>query len=288
MPRLGRFLTETEFMPFTVTEHTADGVDAYAVVHCTCDLDSVDDPLLGTTVQLFRDAYGEADILSAAQPDRAVQSRFNLEAIRRAVRSGLPNPDEEGNKPLSLANFRSEPAEIVARGALASAHNIEFPVSPQMGKTNPNMPILGFDGWGIVLDSARYHHVLVLVQVKGTDDATVPPAEAYKLAEECRRVPREPAKIARALSILALLLKGTDLGDIILTMLEELGGDQLPAMAVAPVVVRGTTLASLGDLEPIQAASRDYRPATALGVSVSVGADLADFGRAVTTRARAA
>lgn len=71
-------------------------------------------------------------------------------------------------------------------------------------------------------------------------------------------------------------------------MLETLGAGGVPPLGVAPVVVRGTVEAQLKDLEPVRSAAPALAPLKLFGISISVGADLLEFGRVVTKRARAA
>lgn len=272
-------------MPFTPDERESDGMHAWAAIRRTCRLEDEDDPFMSEVVRLFREAYGEERILALAA-DPGVEATFDLSAIRNAIRQGLPEASAEGDKPPALTNYRSESAEILARGALAQAHGLEFPTSPQQGKSNANMPILGFDGWGI--DQSQDDYRLVLVQVKGTDDEARPPREAQRLCEECQRIPIEVSKLSRALSILVVFLDGTEHLEPLLGMLETLGRDELPALTVAPVVVRGIVTAELADLTPLRTAADKLLPTRSLGVSISVGIDLTEFGRAVTSRARAA
>lgn len=270
-------------MPFRVIDQHSDSQNSWLVIRERCDLENPDDPLFLACVDLFRDAYGEGRILSLAV-DAGVERTFDLAAIRRAVRSGLPDPDEEGGKPEQLTNYRSETTEVLARGALRETSHVRFPASPQFGKSNANQPILGFDGWGLLNKDGRCW--LVLIQVKGTDVEKIPPPEAERLKEECSRIPDDSNKIIRALSQLAIFLDGsTDLLPV-LEMLEKMGNDELPPLTVAPVVVRGITEASLGDLAPIRDDPPTQPDVRALGVAISIGAGLTEFGRKVTAGAR--
>jgi hypothetical protein len=148
------------------------------------------------------------------------------------------------------------------------------------------MPVLGFDGWGI-LNSAGIIS-LVLVQVKATDEDACPPGEATKLAEECRDIPRDADKIARSLSVLAVHTRDTAIGDAILGMLEILGNGAIPRITVSPGIVRGVTHPHCDDLTPVREAYSDILPANVLGIAVGISVDLADFGHTVTSKARAA
>lgn len=273
-------------MTFTIDELYEDGAHQWAIVSCVCNLDDAADPLLSSIVAAVREAYGEQDIITIAQPDPSVAQRFDLSAITKAFRMGLPDPDEEGKKPEHLANYRSEATELLARSALKHVFSVEFPAHPQRGKTNQNQPVLGFDGWGLV-GSHSAGYALVLVQVKGTDDVKRPPSEARKLAEECRRVPRQPSALCRALSVLVLTLKNSPYETIVVEMLEVLGRDSLPKIFVAPVVIRGALVAHSDDLSPIRTACQEITPIAGRGVVMSLGVDLGEFGRRVMTQARA-
>ena len=274
-------------MRFSPAEVIATNGHAWAVIRCSCNPADDEDALLAAAVALFREAYGEGRILDLAA-DPGVVATFDLEAITKAVRSSFPSTAAEGSKPSQLANYRSEPAEIVARGALKEVHDVHFPVSPQWSKANPNMPILGFDGWGLRLKEGEWR--LVLIQVKATDDKNVPPREAGTLKMECERVPREPEKITRVLCMLTKSLSGSPYLAPVLSMLQELGNGAMPKIAIAPVIVRGLTEAVMEDLEPIQRVFRvsHSQSTCALGLVMSIGLDLAEFGRLVVERARAA
>jgi hypothetical protein len=272
-------------LPFTPDDNIVDGCHAWALVVRSCSLDEPGDPLLAKTVLMLREAYGEERIMSLVI-DPGVDALFDTEAIRAALRMGFPDPEAEGDKPVQLSNYRSEVAEVLARGALEQVHSVEFPASPQLGKTNANMPILGFDGWGILRNDTGNR--LVLVQVKATDDKRVPPQEATKLRGECQNVPKDTDKLARAISVLLMFLRGTDHVVFLLGLLQELGQGKLPQLSVAPVIVRGTTCASLEDLEPIRSISSFLEPVQLRGVAISLGVDLALFARRVIERARAA
>lgn len=275
---------KSEKVPFTPHDSATDDGHEWAAIQAHCDLSNDADSFLLETVTLFREAYGEPQIIGLAA-DPSLELDFDLAAIRRAIRTSYPDPEAEGDKPAQLTNYRSEPTEILARGALRQAHNVAFPVSPQLGKSNANQPILGFDGWGFLSEGNATR--LVLVQVKGTQDTSIPPREAQVLCEECRRVPREPEKIARALcNIVIFLGEDSDYKQVALYMLERLGEAELPSMAVAPVVVRGEINSTLSDLDPIRLHISEIDPVIALGVSLSVGAELSEFGRTVIERAR--
>jgi hypothetical protein len=167
-------------MRFTVHKVELCEPHAWAVLHCSCDLADPADPLLKRVSTAVRNAYGEAKIIAIAEQinaDPSVQLRFNLDAVTKAIRKGLPDPSKEANKPAQLTNFRSEAAEMVAKCALQDAFGIDFPVSPQEGKTNANQPILGFDCWGMLFHGLACS--VVLVQINGTEDEKAPPLLGY-------------------------------------------------------------------------------------------------------------
>ncbi|MCA9250439.1 MAG: hypothetical protein KDA54_04845 [Phycisphaerales bacterium] len=255
-----------------------------------CQLEKTDDALIAHTVEMVRRSYGEdeilADALDVMQADLAA-GNFQTEHLVAAIRQGLPDPSAEGNKPPQLTTYRSQTAELVAKAALSAAYPVEYPAAPQEGAPNPNQPILGFDGWGICRYGGDYF-TLVLIQVKGTDDGTSPPAIAEELANECRRVPRDTSVICRALCVLARLLRGGDLQPVVFRMLETLGRGELPSMHVAPAIVRGTVPCQIGDLQPCRDAVAEFAPATARGIAVGIGVSLSEFGETVMTRAREA
>jgi hypothetical protein len=274
-------------MVFTVLERHQDEDHQWAVLSCACDPTDDSDALVVSTVTSVRDAYGEAELRALAEPDPLVARAFDLEAVLAAFRQGLPDPSVENTKPRQLRNYRSETAEVVARQALAATFGVAFPASPQLGKTNPNQPVLGFDGWG-VSSNKEGASALVLVLVKSTDDAARPPGEAHTLAQEFRAVPTKRDALCRALSVLAVVLDDTSVRTIVLGMLESLGQDVVPPLVVAPVIVRGTLSSHIDDLKPVRAARSEIAPAIALGLTVSIGTSLDAFGEAVMTKARAA
>ncbi len=277
-------------MPYRVVQHVRDNDHEWALVSAACRLNDPNDELLTATVALVRRSYGEVEVMADAEEVLATEiagGAFRTEHLVAAIRAGLPNPDAEGKKPPQLTTYRSQTAEMVAKAALAVAYSFEYPAAPQEGASNPNQPILGFDGWGIAT-LGDGGHVLVFVQVKGTEDRDTPPPDAALLAEECRRVPLDISALCRALTLLVRLLRGAPLQPVILRVLEGLGRGQLPAMYVAPVIVRGATNGQLGDIQPVRDAAGTFAPATARGVVVSIGVPLTDFGRAVMARAREA
>jgi hypothetical protein len=274
-------------MEFAVDLLKRDGSHHWAVLSHACNLQDDTDKLVLNIIEAIRHAYGEQDIIRIAQPDPSVASRFNIDAITKVIRLSLPDPDVEDNKPEQLTNYRSESTELIARSALMFAHNIEFPASPQKGKTNQNQPVLGFDGWGF-LKISDDDYALVLVQVKGCEDNNHPPGEAKKLATECTRIPKQQSAIARALSVIALQLENTSFSSIVMKMLEEMASGSLPVLVVSPVIVRGSTLPHIDDLQPVMNIFTSRSPFIGRGVVVSIGARLGDFGREVMSRARLA
>lgn len=279
--------------PYSITTVESDQAHQWAVVCGQCDLLNVDDELVAETVSLVRRSYGENAVIQDAQDlmaDELLSGTFNLAHLTNAIRLGLPDPDAEGHKPLQLTNYRSQTAEMIAKGALALAFGIQYPVAAQETSGNPNQPILGFDGWGISVGDDG-HHTLVLIQVKATDEDRRPPREALKLIRECKAIPVNSSAIARALTSMVILLKSVDnemLRRAVLIMLERLGKREPLSMHIAPAIVRGTITSDIDDLSSIRAAAMDYAPAIGRGVSVSIGVTLEEFGKIVMQRARGA
>jgi hypothetical protein len=260
---------------------------SWTVIHCSCDLDNEQDQLISNCVTAVRQAYGENFVkMAALNPDPYVAKTFNLENILKAFKLGLPNPIEEGNKPEQLKNYRSESLEVLARLALSFAHQIEFPVHPQIGKTNPNQPILGFDGWGIK-GSEKEGYTFVLVQVKGTDDPDRPPKEANVLAGECIAIPQQRDAICRALSVLTVIFRGLPEASIFLSMMDNIGDGKSIKLGIAPAVIRGHIIAENADLDSIRAACDKILPIKGYGIALSIGVKLNQFGEKVMSLARA-
>jgi hypothetical protein len=278
-------------MSCTIAQREEANGHAWVVVTAACDLADLADPLITATVALVRKSYGEEKLLEKADTVLAVEianGSFQIEHLLAAIRGGLPDPSTEGKKPVVLTNYRSQSAEMVAKIALSAAYEFVYPAAPQEGSTNPNQPVLGFDGWAIA-NGTGGSHVFVLIQVKGTEEVKCPPREAHTLAEECKRVPREPTKLSRALCLLLRCLKDADpMCPPIFRMLEALGRGELPTMHVAPVVVRGISAAHMDDLRPIRQASPEFAPATARGAVMAIGVSLNEFGRIVMEKARQA
>ncbi len=252
---------------------------------CTVGSDSDGGGVLAAIVRRARQSYGEQFLDNLPEPDGGTELRFDLGAIRVAIRAGMPDPDVELRKPQALRNYRSEVAELVAQEVLAHAYQVQFPASPQATKGNANQPVLGFDGWGL-LDLDDGAAALVLVQVKGSDHDQRPPDVAQVLVEECCRVPREPDKLCRALTAMFALLHTTAFAPKLLAMLETLGRDSLPPLVVCPVIVRGAIAAHLDDLTSLRAAESRFEPAGVRGLCVSIGTPLEPFGHHVFTEAR--
>ena len=281
-------------MHFRVIDQEPDGDHHWCALECECHLTD-DDPLLVDMAKLVREAYGEQELLGELEsieklePDPLVADRFDLSAVLAGFRFGLPDPEEEKStkKARHLHNYRSEAAEMVSRGALAELHGVKFPAHPQKGKVNANQPQLGFDGWGIS-GSAPDDFILVLIQTKATDSKRCPPEEASKLASECCAVPRDKKKLCRALTVLALQLKNTEMFLPLVALLARLGRNEAIPMIVAPVIVRGVVKGCLEDLTPVRKEKANFSPAVARGLVITLGVELTAFGERVMTLARAA
>lgn len=184
---------------------TGPGRHRWLVSRCAVDLDVNSDAILSAIVLRARQSYGEQVVDSVPEPDSGVAELFDLGAVRMAIRAGMPDPALELGKRPSLRNYRSEATELIAQEILANVYQVLFPASAQAIKGNANQPVLGFDGWGLLdLDDGTV--ALVLVQVKGSDQDRRPPDVAQALSDECCRVPREPAKLCRALTAMLALL----------------------------------------------------------------------------------
>lgn len=277
-------------MPYHVRELDAADVHHWGVVDAgACDLNDAHDPLVAETVAAVQHSYGEDRILQLAS-DLADGSRdgeltFDLAHLRAAVRLGLPDPAAEGSKPEALTVYRSQSAEMVAKGALAIAFGFSYPAAPQQGSVNPNQPILGFDSWGIH-DGEPQGPALVLIQVKATDQETCPPGQAAILAEECRHAIHQRSALSRTLLLKLQFVNDTGLQLYLMQMLEALGRGGEIRILVAPVIVRGTSEAHMTDLQPLRDAASDFLPALGRGLVVRIGVPLAAFGRVVMNRAR--
>ncbi|MGH7509808.1 MAG: hypothetical protein ACREMZ_10090 [Gemmatimonadales bacterium] len=274
-------------MPLVVNAAEQDGMHRWTAASCTCDLADENDELLVSTCNLLREAYGENELVAALENlDSDVGELFDLQALLLGFRAGLPNPAAESTKPKSLRNSRSEAAEMVARGGLKDVYEVECPTHPQEGKPNANIPFPGFDGWGLLLEDAGYY--LVLIQVKASDEPACPPAVAEELAQECTEIPKDLGKLSRAIAIMAERLKETEYFGKLVLMLQGLSHGEIPPMRIAPVIVRGIVNGCLGDLAPVRARSAELSPAAALGLVITIGVDLSEFGQKVMNMARAA
>lgn len=264
---------------------TGPGRHRWLVSRCSVDLESNCDAVLSAIVRRARQSYGEQFLDNLPEPDSGVAALFDLDALRQAIRAGMPDPAAELAKRPSLRNYRSEATELIAQEVLADAYQVQFPASAQATKGNANQPVLGFDGWGLLdLDDGTV--ALVLVQVKGSDQDKRPPDVAQALSDECCRVPREPDKLCRALTAMLALLHTTAFAPRLLAMLEALGRESLPPLVVCPVIVRGVITAHLDDLASLRAAQSRFEPAQTRGLCVSVGAPLERFGHRVFSEAR--
>lgn len=269
-------------MTFHVVEARTEAPHRWTALQGRSDPSKADDALVVAVAEEMRRAYGEdrlRDRLQELTSDPAVATRFDVDAVLRGFRTGLPEPAAEASKPAPLRNYRSETGEMVARLALVQQEGVRFPAAGQLGKGNPNQPVFGFDGWGVLADA------LVLVQVKATDDAARPPGECSRLHAECRRAPTEQGKIARTLGAMVVQAEDKAILAVLLGMLERIGQQQAPPIRVAPVLVRGQVPAHLDDLGDLRA---NPPAGEVLGLSVGVGAPLEPFGRAVANRARSA
>jgi hypothetical protein len=272
-----------------------DGDHQWAVVLETCDIADDDDRFLLHAADAIRIAYGEeelramaenAGLLSAPDPADSVGTSFATDHLIRALRSSLPNPDNEGNKPPHLTNYRSETSEIIARAALSTVYGFAVPPALHATKGNRNQPILGFDGWA-VMALATGELALVLLQVKATDDAKRPPGEAAKLILECGRVVTDAEKLQGFLIACTLRCKGTIFATPLMEMAIELETtNRVSNTVVSPVIVRGTVTADLEDLKSLRSAKESYSHAKARGMTLSIGTELTAFGRAAMNRAR--
>lgn len=269
-------------MTFHVAEARTEAPHRWTALQGQSDPSAAADPLVVAVADELRRAYGEEHLrgrLHELTSDPAVANRFDLDAVMRGFRAGLPDPAAEASKPASLRNYRSETGEMVARLALAQHEGVRFPAAGQLGKGNANQPVFGFDGWGVQADA------LVLVQVKATDDVSRPPAESANLHAECRRAPTEQGKIARTLGAMAVQATDQAILPTLFALLESIGRGLAPKLRVAPVLVRGQVPAHMDDLRDLRASP----PAPeVLGLSVGVGAPLEPFGRAVANLARSA
>lgn len=113
-----------------------------------------------------------------------------------------------------------------------------------------------------------------------------PPAEAHKLAAECRKIPRDRSALSRGLCVLVQLLTEEGMIAAVLRMLELIGNGELPPMHIAPAIVRGTSTGALDDLRPVRDVSADFVPHSVRGIVVMIGLPLAEFGESVMRKAR--
>lgn len=280
----------------TVIDFKEDGEHQWAVVRESCDLSDLNDTLLAFTAQAIRNAYGEEELKAMAEdavsllelptPADTVSSHFSLDDLLMAFRSSLPNPSAEGLKPAPLSNYRSETAEILAREALSHVFKMATPPSLHATKGNRNQPVLGFDGWS-VMSLGNGALALVLIQVKATDDIKRPPGEAKKLIGECSKAPVEIERLKGFLSACAVRCKGTTFTAPLLSMLAQIQNDNSAKdLIVAPVIIRGMVTSHHDDLSSLVAAKSSFAGAKSRGLSLSIGADLNDFGRRAMNLAR--
>lgn len=280
---------------FSKNALTTDGDHIWAVVQENCDLTDDRDRLLLHAVTTIREAYGEQEIRAMAEdgplveipePAEGVANTFPMDLLLNAFRSSLPDPASEGGKPAQLTNFRSETAELLARAALSSVYGFATPPTLHATKGNRNQPILGFDGW-TVMQMTDGDLALVLIQVKGTEDAERPPGVAAELVAECGRAVTDPGKLKGFLVACMMRCKYTPFQNPLMNMLIELEAtDRIVNTVLAPVIVRGSHESHIDDLETLRGATTSFLHAKARGMTLSLGAELAAFGRAAMTRAR--
>lgn len=266
---------------------TEDAAGKWVVAKGVSDLTVDGDPLVDAIVAMVRDSYGEQRLKEQAETlleAEIADGAFSTEHLIAGIRLGFPDPAAEGKKPVALRNSRSEAAEFVAKSVLKQSCGVSYPAAAQMAKQNANQPVLGFDGWGILDEAGNVS--LVLIQVKGTDEPDRPPSMAEKLVKECIQCPRDTSAVSRALCSLSVLCVDEDVKKHVFWMLAKLGKGEGPVTIVVPVVVRGLVQADHGDLQLFKNVSHNFRPCRAIGVSVSIGSDLANFGQRVMTLAR--
>lgn len=262
-----------------------DGIHLWGVVNLTCDLANQDDQLVIKAAQALQNAYGVDELIQLAQtitPDPEVAAAFDLSKLKKGILLGLPDPKQEGNKPPALANFRSEPAEVVGRHIASHFFKFDLPPANQATKGNANQPILGVDGWGFkTVPSPAF----VMIQVKASDEKASPPQVVDQLCGECQASVTDRSIISRTLAICATRSTGTPYEEPILQMLEQLGDNIMPSLIACAIVVRGMHEPAHSDLTPI----RDIAPnlnVPSYGLSVAIGADLPAFGKLVMDKAR--
>lgn len=267
-------------------------VDGHTWMVCrnSCDLTDASDPTLLHMAQAVRDAYGESEITSVVDEmsklaDADVAKHFDIEAIIKGFRSSLPNPQDETSKPKNLRTYRSETAEFFAREVLRMVSDVTTPPTLHACKGNALQPLLGYDGWGIS-GMAAGNPKLVLIQVKGSDEAKSPPAVVNELLEECSRIPLEHNKLCRALSACLLRTRSHPVAPHVALMLQSLGKNQCIHTVVAPVIVRGAVSAEMSDLAPLQCTQLKSSGSSVIAITAAVGAPLEEFGRVVMTMAR--
>lgn len=275
-------------MPYEITQYDLLSPHQWKIAFVKCDLSDENDVLIEKTIDLVRRSYGEGKVIADAESLLATEiasGTFDLEHLKAAIREGLPDPKKEGDKPKQLTNYRSQSAEMIAKSALAKAYGFEYPAAPQEGTLNPNQPILGFDGWGILKDGTEEISI-ALIQVKATDSNSSPPSDAEKLAVECQKVPRDRSALCRALTVLTIQLHGDPLQPLVMRMLEKIGKMESIPIIISPVVVRGRTDAKVTDFDPIKLIANSILPTPIHAIAVSIGTSLEEFGYIVMSRAR--
>lgn len=256
----------------------------FSVLTYECTQPIEDDQFFLHMVQLARDVYGEYLLNELPEVDPAVEDSFDLSAITKAVRSSLPDPEDEEKKPANLRNYRSEAAELVARKALGDSFGFIFPAAAQVTKGNASQPILGFDGWGMI-ELEENSWAFVVIQVKGSDDSNSPPGVVDELISECKRAPNEPSKLTRALVSILALVRDEKIRTIVLRMLERLGQNKPLKLIVAPVIVRGKVGSNLSDISSLKDEIDATDSSHLNAASASIGIDLNTFGKSLFEKA---
>jgi hypothetical protein len=270
--------------PASLVFHEENG-HKFSVLRYECDLAVEGDAFFVHMIEMARNVYGEYLLGDLPDIDPSVSASFDLEAIRRAIRQGMPDPTEEQKKPANLRNYRSEAAELIARKALSDSYGFIYPAAAQVTKGNAAQPILGFDGWGLI-ELASDHWAFVLLQVKGSDENKSPPTIITQLSAECGMAPQETTKLARALTSILALVKDEQIKTIICRMLEKIGKNESLRLIVAPVIVRGSVNASLSDIHCLGAAIQASATVCTHASSASIGVGLEAFGKVLFEKAR--
>lgn len=256
-----------------------------SVLSYECDIAIEGDLFFAHMVEMARDVYGEYLLSDLPEPDPSVASSFDLGAIQKAIREGMPDPDNEATKPENLRNYRSEAAELVARKALSDSYGFVYPAAAQVVKGNAVQPILGFDGWGLI-ELEEDSWAFVVIQVKGSDEDKSPPTVVSELIQECKMAPNEPPKLCRAITSILALVSDQEIKNVLLRMLEKLGQNKPLKLIVAPVVVRGKVHSCMDDIMCFADELTATENLSARASSTSIGVELATFGYQLFDKAR--